>query len=172
MASCVAICWLSNKQWIKCVPNPSNPYPHSHVKILDVESKIKSRQKHNIEVKVKCTMWNKWIHGLVINHSLTPLLEQERMRVLDVEEMESSSNIDLRDVSWWMSIKKAYRLEALVIARFLKEGCISLNEGGRPFHTTRRHDKSRCAPPWTWETYSSKHRPIGNTKPIAQIQSP
>jgi hypothetical protein len=59
------------------------------------------------------------------------------MRVLDVEEMESSSNIDLRDVSWWMSIKKAYRLEALVIARFLKEGCISLNEGGRPSHYTK-----------------------------------
>jgi hypothetical protein len=47
------------------------------------------------------------------------------MQALDAEEMESSSKIDLRDVSWWISIKDVYRLGALVIARFLKEGCIS-----------------------------------------------
>jgi hypothetical protein len=37
------------------------------------------------------------------------------MRALDVEEMESSSKIDLRDVSWWKSIKNACRLEVPVI---------------------------------------------------------
>jgi hypothetical protein len=44
--------------------------------------------------------------------------------------MELSSKIDLKDVLWWMSIKNVYRLGALVIARFSKEGCISLVEGG------------------------------------------
>jgi hypothetical protein len=53
------------------------------------------------------------------------------MWAMDVEEMESSSKIDLRDVSWWMSIKDAYRLGVLIIARFSKERCISLVAGGR-----------------------------------------
>jgi hypothetical protein len=30
------------------------------------------------------------------------------MQILDAKEMESSSKIDLKDVSWWMSIKNAY----------------------------------------------------------------
>jgi len=53
------------------------------------------------------------------------------MWAMDVEEMESSSKIDLKDVSWWMSIKDAYRLGALIIVRFSKERCISLVAGGR-----------------------------------------
>jgi hypothetical protein len=40
------------------------------------------------------------------------------MQALDVEEMESSSKIDLRDVLWWKSIKNVYRLGALIIAKF------------------------------------------------------
>jgi hypothetical protein len=48
------------------------------------------------------------------------------MWALDVEEMESSSKIDnLKDVLWWMSIRKAYRLGALIIVRLLK------NKNGR-----------------------------------------
>jgi hypothetical protein len=31
------------------------------------------------------------------------------MQPLDVKEMESSSKIDLRDVSWWKSIKDVYK---------------------------------------------------------------
>ncbi len=62
-------------------------------------------------------MRNEQIDGLTTNCSLAPLPEQEQMRALDVEEMESYSKIDLRDVSWWMSIKNAYRLGALVITR-------------------------------------------------------
>ncbi len=58
MTSCVAICWPPNKQRIKCVPNTSNPCPHSHVKKLNAEGWIKLRQKHNVEVKIKCAMWN------------------------------------------------------------------------------------------------------------------
>jgi hypothetical protein len=46
------------------------------------------------------------------------------MRALEDEEMESSSKIDLKDVLWWMSIKGAYRLGALVTAKLLKEGCV------------------------------------------------
>jgi hypothetical protein len=42
------------------------------------------------------------------------------MQVLDVKEMESSPKIDLRDVSWWMSIKNAYRCGAPIIAKFSK----------------------------------------------------
>jgi hypothetical protein len=39
------------------------------------------------------------------------------MGALDVEEMELSSKIDLRDVSWWMSIKDACRLEMSIILK-------------------------------------------------------
>jgi hypothetical protein len=53
------------------------------------------------------------------------------MRPLDVEEMESSSKIDIKDVSCWMSIKDAYRLGALIIAKFSKKRCIFLAMGGR-----------------------------------------
>jgi hypothetical protein len=41
------------------------------------------------------------------------------MRTLDVEEMKSSSKIDLRDMSWWISIKEACKHGALVIAKLL-----------------------------------------------------
>jgi hypothetical protein len=71
------------------------------------------------------------------------------MWVLDVEEMESSSKIDLRDVSWWMSIRDACRLGAPIIVILSKEGCISLVVGRRPFRITHKHDKNRCGPPST-----------------------
>jgi hypothetical protein len=48
------------------------------------------------------------------------------MQVLDAKEMELSSKIDLRDVSWQMSIKYANKPRALEIAILSKEGCISL----------------------------------------------
>jgi hypothetical protein len=54
--------------------------------------------KHNAKVKVECVMWNKQIDGLAINHSPTPLSKQKQMWVLHVEEMESSSKIDLKEV--------------------------------------------------------------------------
>jgi hypothetical protein len=56
------------------------------------------------------------------------------MWTLDVEEMESSSKINLKDVSWWMSIKDAYRPRALIIVKLSKERCIYLAARGRPFH--------------------------------------
>jgi hypothetical protein len=62
------------------------------------------------------------------------------MRALDVEKMESSSKIDLRDVSWWMSIRDVGRLEMLVITKISKEGCISLAIRGRPYHAAHKHD--------------------------------
>jgi hypothetical protein len=39
------------------------------------------------------------------------------MWALDVNEMESSFKIDLRDVLWWMSIKDVCKPRAPVIAR-------------------------------------------------------
>jgi hypothetical protein len=62
------------------------------------------------------------------------------MRVLDAKEMESSSKINLRDVSWWKSIKDACTPGALVTARFSKERCIFLVAGGRPSHATHKYD--------------------------------
>jgi hypothetical protein len=78
------------------------------------------------------------------------------MQVLDVEEMESSSKINLKDVSWWMSIRDTCRPREWVISKLLKEGCISLAAGGRPSHVAHKHDWSKCEHPSTWETYSSK----------------
>ncbi len=68
----------------------------------------------------------------VTNHSPTHLPEQEWMRVLEVEEMELFSKIDLRDVSWWMSIKDTYRLRVPVIATLSKKGNISQKKGTFP----------------------------------------
>ncbi len=62
---------------------------------LDVEGWTKPKQKHNIEVKIKCVMRNEWIDDLATNHNPTPLPEQKQMWALDVEEMESSFKIDL-----------------------------------------------------------------------------
>jgi hypothetical protein len=62
------------------------------------------------------------------------------MRVLDFEEMESSSKIDLKDVSWWISIKDACRLGASITIKLLKKGCISLVARRRSFHATHKHD--------------------------------
>jgi len=156
MASCVAIDWPQNGQCAKCVLDASNPCPHSHVRRLNVKGLIKSRKKCNPKMQIECAMQNKWINGLTINHNPTPLLEQKRMWVLKVKEMESSSKINLKDVSWWMSIKDTYRLVASVIAKLSKERCIPLAEGGRLSWTTQRHDWRRCGPLSTWETYSSK----------------
>jgi hypothetical protein len=55
-------------------------------------------------------------------------------------EMESSSKIDLRDVSWWKSIKNACRLGASIIVKLSKEGCISLAIKGKSFCTAHKHD--------------------------------
>jgi hypothetical protein len=49
-------------------------------------------------MKLKCAMKNERIDDLTINHSPIPLPKQEQMQVLNVEEMESFSNIDLKDV--------------------------------------------------------------------------
>jgi hypothetical protein len=54
------------------------------------------------------------------------------MWAVDAEEMESSSKIDLKDVSW-KSIKDACRPRASVIAKLVKEGCISLTAKGRSY---------------------------------------
>jgi hypothetical protein len=62
------------------------------------------------------------------------------MWVLDVEKVESSSKIDLRDVSWWMSIRDAYRPRAPIAIRLSKEGCISLIIRGRSFCVAHKHD--------------------------------
>ncbi len=77
-------------------------------------------------MKIKCVMRNEWIDGLTINHSPTPLHKQEHIRAMDVEEMESSSKIDLRDVLWRMFIKDACRPRVQVITGFQKKRCISL----------------------------------------------
>jgi hypothetical protein len=53
---------------------------------------------------------------------------------------ESSSKINLRDVSWWMFIKDAYKLGAPIIARFYFLSCISLVARGRPSYTTHKQD--------------------------------
>jgi hypothetical protein len=57
------------------------------------------------------------------------LLEQEGMQVLNAKEMESFSKIDLRDVSWWKSIKDVCRPKVVLTTIYLKEGCISLVTG-------------------------------------------
>jgi len=51
------------------------------------------------------------------------------MQALDVEEMKSSSKIDMKDVSWWMPIKEVCRFKTPLIAKLSKERWISLSIG-------------------------------------------
>jgi hypothetical protein len=76
-----------------------------------------------------------------------PLLKQKQMWNLEIEEMESSSKIDLRDVLWWMLIKDACRSKVPITPKFSKKGCISLVTRGRPSHVARKHDWNKCGPP-------------------------
>jgi hypothetical protein len=85
-------------------------------------------------------MQNERIDDLTTNHSPAPLPEQKLMRILDVKEMESSSNIDLRDVSWWKFIRDACRPKVPITAKFSKERCISLVVGRRPSCIAHKHD--------------------------------
>jgi hypothetical protein len=62
------------------------------------------------------------------------------MRALYVKEMESSSKIDLGDVSWWKSIRDAYELEVPVTTKLSKEGCISLATRRKSFCIAHKHD--------------------------------
>jgi hypothetical protein len=71
------------------------------------------------------------------------------MQILDAKEMESSSKINPRDVSWWMSIKDACKLGVLITTRLSKEGCISLVARIRSFCVVCKHDKNKCGPPST-----------------------
>jgi hypothetical protein len=65
-------------------------------------------------MKIECAKRNKQIDGQATNHNFAPLFEQEWMRAMDLEEMESSSNITLKDVLWWMSIKYACNIFSMV----------------------------------------------------------
>jgi len=125
------------------------------VRRLDAKGWIKPRWKRNTKVKIKCVMRNNHIDGLTTNRSPTPLPEQERLWALDADKMESSSKINLRDVSWWMCIKDAYTLGVSITTKFSKKRCISLAIK-RPSCATYKHDWNKCGPPSTWETYSSK----------------
>jgi hypothetical protein len=59
---------------------------------------------------------------------------------LDIEEMESFFKINLRDVSWWKSIKNVCKPNAPVITKVSKERCISLVARGRPSLVAHKHD--------------------------------
>jgi len=49
------------------------------------------------------------------------MLEQKQIQALKVKEMESSSKIKLKDLSWWRSIKEAYRIKVLITAKLSKK---------------------------------------------------
>jgi hypothetical protein len=58
----------------------------------------------------------------------------------DAKEIKSPSKIDLKDVSWWMLIKDAYKLVVLIIVRLSKKRCISLIIGGKSSRATHKRD--------------------------------
>jgi hypothetical protein len=94
MVSCVVMCWPPNGH-LGCVPNVFNPCSHSQVKRLNVKGWIKLQWQHNIEVKIKCVMWNEQIDGLAINLNPVPLPKQKWMWAIEAEKMESSSKIGI-----------------------------------------------------------------------------
>jgi hypothetical protein len=54
--------------------------------------------------------------------------------------MVSYYMINLKDVSWWMSIKNAYKPKVPLIVKLSKEGCISLTVGKRPSCAGHKYD--------------------------------
>jgi hypothetical protein len=62
------------------------------------------------------------------------------MRTLDAKEMESSFKINLKDASWWMSIKKACKPGAPVTTKLSKKRCIFLVARGKLSQVTQKHD--------------------------------
>jgi hypothetical protein len=50
------------------------------------------------------------------------MLKQKKIRALEVKEMESSSKIKLKGLSWWRSIKEASRIGVLITESFQKKG--------------------------------------------------
>jgi hypothetical protein len=70
----------------------------------------------------------------------TFLNKEKRMQALDAKEMESSSKIDLKHVSWGMSIKEACRPRAPIIAKLSKEMWISLAIKRKSYCVAHKHD--------------------------------
>jgi predicted nucleotide-binding protein (sugar kinase/HSP70/actin superfamily) len=66
-------------------------------------------------------MQNEQIYDLAINHSLAPFLKHKQIQVLSVKKIKSSSKINLKNVSWWMFIKKAQRFKLPIIAKLSKK---------------------------------------------------
>jgi hypothetical protein len=139
MVSYVAIRWPLNRQGVRCMPDASNPCPHSHVKRLNVEGWIKPRQKCNVEVKVKCVMWNEWIDGLAINHRPTPLA----WTIMNVGSRCWRNGIILQNRlkgGVVMDVHQRCRLGVLITPKLSKERCIFQATKGRLFQIARRHD--------------------------------
>jgi hypothetical protein len=106
------------------------------MKKLNVEGWIKPRWKHNAKMKVECAIQNEHIDDLATNQPFTPLSKQEWMQALNVEEIELSFKVDIRDVPWWMSIKNACRLEMPITTKLSKEECISPSPRTRTIPST------------------------------------
>jgi hypothetical protein len=121
---------------------PMSTFTHEKIRCQGL-NQTKTKTQHWNESKMcDAKQINKWP---TTNHSPTPLPKQEWMWILNVKEMESSSKIDLKDVSWWKSIKDTYRLRVSITTRLSKERCISLATRGRPSHIAHKHDWSKCA---------------------------
>jgi hypothetical protein len=74
---------------------------------------------------------------------------------LDVEGVDSSSKIDLRDVSWWMSIKDAYRHGVSIIAKLSKEGCIPLDVNMTETGVGLLQLKKHIPPKWVYHKFET-----------------
>jgi hypothetical protein len=166
MASCVVISWPLKEQQVKCL---SNVFTLTHKKIRC--RRLNQIEMKNVKMKVECVMWNEQIDGLTTNHSFAPLPKQEWMQILDPKEMESSSKIDIRDVSWWMSIKYLCNLVVSISAKLSKKRCNSLATGGKPSCVACKHDWSRCGPPLSLRNIFLQYESIKNMKPSTQIQN-
>ncbi len=83
------------------------------------------------------TKWSNWPNVKMISFWFSFPIKQT---MISCNEMESSSKIDLKDVSWWMSIKDTYRFGALVTSKLQKKRCMFLVARWRLFRATRKHD--------------------------------
>jgi hypothetical protein len=69
-----------------------------------------------------------------------------------------------------MSIKNAYRLGALIIARLLKKGYISLTTKRKSSCTAHKHDSNMCGAPQL-EKILFQNKYIKNKKPKTRIRN-
>jgi hypothetical protein len=84
------------------------------------------------------------------------LFKQERLQILNVKKIKSSSKINLNDVSWWMFIKKARRLKIPIIVKLSKKKMHFFKYKRKVILSCTKTWLKKMKPSSIWKMYSFK----------------